>query len=50
LSKNEKEAQEKRAENYQRSEWYAENFPSLEPLKDFTDIQKKVRKEMGLEP
>jgi len=49
ISREMREYLERRAEFYEHAEWLAEISEVYKPLKDFADISRKVRKELGLE-
>ena len=49
LSKEEREYLERRAKFYENVEWIASQWDVFEPLKEYADISRKVRKELGLE-
>lgn len=49
LSKQERKERERMGEFYADAEFMAKAFPELQPLKDFADILRKKRKELGLE-
>jgi hypothetical protein len=50
LSKEERELLEQKAEAYSDAEWLAKQWKALEPLDELYKIERRIRKEMELEP